>query len=52
MSFWESLKAFFGFGPSPRPAGVAAGAAGPSGGFRDSPDEPAQITSPKVLLII
>ena len=52
MSFWDSLKAFFGLGPSPRTAGATAGAPSATGGYRDSPDEPAQITSPKVLLII
>jgi hypothetical protein len=51
MSLWESLRALLGLGN--RPQGAPTGSGGtPPVGFPDSPDEPAQITNPKVLLLI
>ena len=52
MSIWESLRALLGLGGKPEGAPTESGGGAPAAGFPDSADEPAQITNPKVLLII
>jgi hypothetical protein len=52
MTLWELLKSLLGLGPKSATAPATTGAAGASTGQPHSIDEPAQISSPKVLLII
>jgi hypothetical protein len=52
MSIWDSLRALLGFGNRPQGAPTGSGGGSSPAGFPDSPDEPAQITNPKVLLLI
>ncbi len=52
MSLWDSIKALLGLGTGSSASGPAPGVPAASSGLHDSPDEPAQLTSPKVLLLI
>jgi hypothetical protein len=52
MSIWDTLRALLGLGNKPQGAPTGGGAGTPPAGVPDSPDEPAQITNPKVLLLI